>query len=104
MKQNEINVRCIIFRCAKKPEMYLYVPFAQDEQKLLGELPAGLLQLTGRLSRVMELELTPMRKLARAQAQEVISSLQNKGYYLQMPPNEILKSDNSMLLDESDSF
>lgn len=99
-----MSVKCVIYRCAKKQEMYLYIPFEDDEQEMLARLPAGLVNLTGKLDKVMELELTPERKLARALAQDVIAALQTQGYYLQMPPNEVLKHDASMLRDDSDSF
>lgn len=84
--------------------MYLYVPFQEDEQKVLAQLPSGLTNLTGELTRVMELDLVPERKLARAQAGEVIEALQTKGFFLQMPPNDLLKNDSSMLRDDADTF
>ncbi len=97
-------MRCVIFRCSKKQEMYLYVPYREDETALLQGLPAGLEKLTGRLEKVMELELTPERKLARARVEEVMAALLEKGFYLQSPPNEIFRKDDSMLRDPSDSF
>lgn len=97
-------MKCVIFRCGKKQEMYLYVPFQDDAAALLRDLPPGLEKLTGSLDRVMELELTPDRKLARANVQEVIAALEGKGFYLQSPPNELLRKDDSMLRDPSDSF
>jgi len=84
--------------------MYLYVPFRDEEEALLKNLPEGLEKLTGQLHKVMELELTPDRKLARANTPDVIAALQGKGYYLQSPPNELLRKDDSMLNNPSDSF
>jgi len=84
--------------------MYLYVPFVGDDEETLKDLPAALLNLTGQLSRVMELELTPQRKLARADVLDVMAALQSNGYYLQMSPNDLLKSDTAMLRDDSDTF
>jgi uncharacterized protein YcgL (UPF0745 family) len=97
-------MKCVIFRCSKKDEMYLYVPYQEQEEKLLSDLPDGLQQVTGRLEQVMELELSPERKLARANVEEVIASLEDKGFYLQMPPNELIRKDDSMLHNPSDSF
>lgn len=97
-------MKCVIFRCGKKQEMYLYVPYKDDEAALLTELPEGLTTLTGRLERVMELDLTPERKLARARVEEVMAALREKGFYLQVPPNERLRKDDSMLNNPSDSF
>jgi len=97
-------MKCVIFRCSKKVEMYLYVPLKDDEEALLDDLPEGLEKLTGKLEKVMELELTAERKLARAKVGDVIASLTEKGFYIQMPPTDILRKDNSMLHDPSDSF
>lgn len=97
-------VKCVIFRCSKKAEMYLYVPYHEEEEKLLSGLPAALLQLTGGLEKVMDLELTWERKLARADVKQVMAALLEQGFYLQSPPNELLRKDDSMLNNPSDSF
>lgn len=97
-------MKCVIFRCSKKDEMYLYVPYKEDEAALLDDLPDGLQKLTGRLDRVMDLELTAERKLARVNVEDVKASLKEKGFYIQMPPNDVLRKDDSMLHNPSDSF
>ncbi len=97
-------MKCVIFRCSKKEEMYLYVPFQEKQEALLQSLPGGLEKLTGRLEKVMDLELSPERKLARVNAVDVLAALEEKGFYLQMPPNEIIRKDDSMLSNSSDSF
>jgi len=84
--------------------MYLYVPYQEDEASVLGNLPDGLQQLTGGLDKVMELELTAERKLARVNVNDVMTALETKGFYIQMPPNDILRKDDSMLYDPTDSF
>jgi uncharacterized protein YcgL (UPF0745 family) len=97
-------MKCVIFRCSKKDEMYLYVRHQDDQAKLLAGLPDSLQHMTGRLEKVMELDLIPGRKLARANVQDVISAIEQKGFYLQMPPADLLSRDDSMLHDPSDSF
>ena len=97
-------MKCVIFRCSKKDEMYLYVPHKEAEDKLLSELPEDLKKLTGRLEKVMELDLFPERKLARAEAGDVMASLEEKGFYIQMPPNEVIRKDVSILDNPSDTF
>ena len=97
-------MKCVIFRCSKKTEMYLYVPYQEDEESVLDNLPDGLQNLTGRLEKVMELELTPERKLARVKVENVMESIKEKGFYIQMPPDDILRKDDSMLYDPSDSL
>ncbi len=74
---------CLVYRCTRQAEMYLYLrsDVAPDS------LPEALRQRTGRLIEVMKLELTPQRKLARADAAKVIERLAADGFYLQMPPH-----------------
>jgi len=97
-------MKCVIFRCSKKDEMYLYVPYKEADDTLLSELPEDLKNLTGRLEKVMELDLFPERKLARAKAVDVMASLEEKGFYIQMPPNEVIRKDDRMLDNPSDTF
>ena len=97
-------MKCLIFRCSRKDQMYLYLPYEEDEQQAVARLPQGLVMLTGRLVKAMELDLAPDRKLARADVNEVMAALQEKGYYLQSPPNEVLRADDSMLNNSSDGF
>lgn len=76
-------LECVVHRCSKQNEMYLYV----RANLKADELPAGLLARTGQLTPVMNLSLSPERKLARVEVEKVIEKLRGQGYYLQMPPN-----------------
>lgn len=80
---------CVVYRCSKQSEMYLYVRSDYE----LEDLPEGLKSQMGRLTQVMELTLTHQRKLARVDVQAVISQLKNTGYFLQMPPPDLVKPD-----------
>ena len=73
---------CVVYRCGRQDELYLYVraDIATDS------LPAALLKKTGKLTKVMTLNLDARRKLARADAAKVVAALAKPGYYLQMPP------------------
>ena len=77
---------CAIYRSSKKDDMYLYVPKAEEGKDDLAELPDSLLGLMGQPQYVMDLELTPERKLARADVGEVLAKLEAEGFYVQMPP------------------
>lgn len=79
-------MKCYIYKSSKKEQLYLYLPRQDD----FAEVPEILLQTMGVPQRVMELELTPERPLARANAPEVLASLEEKGFYLQMPPRDPL--------------
>ncbi|MEZ5502590.1 MAG: YcgL domain-containing protein [Halioglobus sp.] len=73
---------CQVFRSSRQQEMYLYVQQARGTQ----DVPEALLRKFGELVPVMVLQLTPERKLARADAATVLTSLEQQGYYLQLPP------------------
>lgn len=77
-------MKCAIYKSLKKQDTYLYVERENDFTRI----PEGLLQLLGQLEFIMNLDLTPGRKLAQADADEVRRQLAAQGYYLQMPPKE----------------
>lgn len=79
------TVKCHIYRCSKQDGMYLYV----HEDKTNEDLPEELLTMVKELSHAMDLELTPDRKLARVDIMLVMKGLEEKGYYLQMPPDPL---------------
>lgn len=73
---------CDIYGSTKHEAMYLYVA----KETGLEPVPEDLLNRFGESKRIMTLLLTPEKKLARANAQEVMSAIQSQGFYLQMPP------------------
>lgn len=62
--------------------MYLYV--RKDEG--LSRVPEDLLKIFGRPQQAMVLLLTPEKKLAHTSVEKVAASLDEKGFYLQLPP------------------
>jgi uncharacterized protein len=74
-------MHCFVYRSRKKRDTYLYLP-AQDE---FSSLPPGLMKVFGEPDFALDFELTPQRKLAAADAKQVLKSLEAQGYYLQMP-------------------
>lgn len=73
-----------IYRSGRRAELYLYVPGRSEPDELSDEL----MRQFGRATRVMSLWLGPETRLARADAQAVIAALEDKGWYLQLPPGE----------------
>ncbi len=73
---------CRVYRSPKVAEMYLYVNYSEDLEKV----PAPLLQRFGEPEQVMILKLEEARSLARVDAAQVRESLRDQGYFLQMPP------------------
>ena len=84
---------CQVFRSSRKEESYLYV----DKARGLQDVPESLLAQFGEPSPVMTLLLSPERPLARADAAAVLTSIEQQGYYLQMPPTiaELLVRDGN---------
>ena len=78
-------MQCFIYKSLKKEELYLYL----DKKDDFSDIPEPLFNSLGRIKFVMELEITPERKLAREDANKVLSSLQDKGFFVQMPPTII---------------
>jgi len=76
------NTPCWVYRSSKKDEMYLYLA----REDAFDELPEPLQQLFGRPTLVMALELHPERQLAREDVTQVITALNEQGFFLQMPP------------------
>lgn len=73
---------CIVYKGKRRGDNYLFVEREGD----FSRVPAVLLELLGGIERVMELELRPERRLAQADAAEVMRLLREQGYYLQLPP------------------
>ncbi len=77
------SIICSIFKGNKEQELYVYVPRDSGEDGI----PEALKDRLGQISKVMDLVLTPDRKLARADTTRVITQIREKGYYLQLPPD-----------------
>lgn len=88
---------CQIFRSPRKPEMYLYV----DKAEGLEQVPEALLAQFGEPLPVMVLALDASRKLARAQAADVLEKIASQGFFLQMPPTdaELLRREGARARD-----
>lgn len=76
------SLTCWIYKSPKREGMYLYLRSEDD----FSAVPEPLLAQFGSPQRVVELELSPGRKLARAESAEVMARLREEGFYLQMPP------------------
>lgn len=75
-------MQCTVYKSIKKFDYYLFIEIKGN----FSRVPKQLIDILGRLEQVMELELHPERKLARANIADVIQDLSENGYYLQLPP------------------
>jgi uncharacterized protein len=78
-------MQCFIYKSLKKEYLYLYINKKDDFSKI----PEALFNSFGNLEFVMDLELTPERKLAQEDAAKVMQSLNDKGFFVQMPPYKV---------------
>ena len=77
-------MKCSVVRSSMKDFTYIYLLEGHD----FDDLPVALKKVFGTPETVMNLELSPDRKLAYEDVTEVIQNLAEKGYHLQMPPRE----------------
>ncbi len=77
-------MQCFIYKSLKKDYLYLYIAKRDDFSKV----PDTLFNRLGEMEFVMDLELSPERKLAREDAGKVIESLMEQGFFVQLPPQK----------------
>ncbi|NOT11657.1 MAG: YcgL domain-containing protein [Methylococcaceae bacterium] len=77
-------MQCFIYKSLKNEYLFLYLKIKDDFSKV----PVALFSSLGNLEFVMELELSPERKLAKENSAKVIESLNEKGFFVQMPPTK----------------
>lgn len=75
-------MKCSVFKSERMELAYLYVPQGAD----LHALPEDLLTSFGEPRFVLDLEVHETRKLALADPRDVLDSINQQGFYLQMPP------------------
>lgn len=78
-------MQAFVYRSGRKPDTYLYL----REKDAFALVPDAVRLPLGALEFVLEVALTPERRLARADAAVVHKNLERPGYYLQ-GPNEVL--------------
>lgn len=72
-----------VYKSQKRADSYVYLAARDDFSRLPEPLRAQL----GPLHFVLEVALTPERKLARENPVQVMESLAARGFYLQFPPS-----------------
>lgn len=75
-----------IYKSHRKDELYLYIVKKDD----FSAVPQALYDSMGKQPIfVMEVKLSPERKLARENVETVIKNLANQGFHVQIPPSAI---------------
>ena len=73
---------CEVFRSPRREGLYLYV----KREDGLSKVPEALLNRFGQPESALIFRLSADRRLAQANAADVLDALVEPGYYLQMPP------------------
>jgi uncharacterized protein len=75
-------MQCFVYKSLRRAETYVYLRSADAIEML----PEPIAEQLGSLAFVIEIELSPQRKLARENVEEVMNNLVAQGYHLQFPP------------------
>ncbi len=90
-------MHCDVYKFPKHDDLYVYIarpdyPDDTDEIKdWLGVLPKDFRSRLGTSKFVMHLDLQATKKLARVDKDEVFSKLKSQGYFVQMPPQDVMR-------------
>jgi uncharacterized protein YcgL (UPF0745 family) len=79
-------MHCYVYASLRKPDTYVWM----TRRDGLDMLPEPLVLLLGELRFVLEVELTPQRKLPHNDTEQVLINLAGCGWHLQTPPGETL--------------
>lgn len=74
-------MNCYIYRCSRKPDLYIYLAEKDD----FSSVPAEIMRSLGITELSMEIELKADTKLAREDVTTVMMNLEEKGFHLQLP-------------------
>lgn len=75
-------MQCFVYRSDKKLDTYVYL----RERDAFAVLPPQIAATLGELGFVLEVALTPERKLARGDSAVVRANLVANGFHIQFPP------------------
>ncbi|MBT8113797.1 MAG: YcgL domain-containing protein [Arenicella sp.] len=80
-------MHCYVYKGANKEDLYLYLP-EPATPGLVARLPAALTELFGKLTLVVDFDLTE-KTLVQAESEQVIADMRGQGFYLQMPKKDM---------------
>lgn len=79
---NDDLILCQVYKSSPNDETYLFI----DRDDGLESIPDALKSRFQKPILVTQFKLTPDRKMARAEAPNVMQSIRDQGFYLQLPP------------------
>lgn len=82
-------MKCYVYKSDIKQDHYLYLGKEFESDNPPAEVPESLLRMMGELQLVVDFTLTPTRKLPNADAEKIINDISDKGFYLQLPSDDM---------------
>lgn len=79
-------MQAFVYKSLRKADTYVYLAVRDD----FACLPEPLRTQVGELAFVLDVSLTPERKLAREDVAVVRQNLATRGFHLQFPPKPVL--------------
>lgn len=89
-------MHCDVYKFPKHDDLYVYIArpdYPNDTEELkdwFAVLPSDFRSRLGTSQFVMHLDLDKVEKLARIDKQELLEKLKNQGYFVQLPPQDVL--------------
>jgi len=80
-------MNCYIYRCSAKNDMYIYLKDQDD----FSAVPDHIKKSLGTTEYVMEIDITPDKKLAKENPETVLTNLDKHGFHLQLPSEKSIE-------------
>ena len=78
-------MECNIYKGSRQQDHYLFLPV----DKSVTEIPGDILKMFGDIELVMKLNISRSTRLAQSNPSDVIDIINEKGFYIQLPPKNI---------------
>lgn len=87
-------MKCDIYRSERREGMYLYIQRSDQadshDPSPLNRVPDALKQIFGHATWVMSIDIDAQRQLAQVSGAQVLKSIDEKGYFVQLPPEGLI--------------
>lgn len=81
-------MKSFIYRCSRKPDLYIYLEEEDDFSKVPKDIYASL----GIITFAMELDIKPEMKLARENPETILKNLKQHGFHIQLSNDTSIES------------
>jgi len=82
-------MECSIYKGKRNPDHYIFLPADTS----INDIPENIQQMMGELTLVMNLDITTDTVLAQSDPVNVLSMIDEKGFFIQIPPKTEINID-----------